>query len=225
KGAEFMSQAGLMLVAPRVLGPRDYGTFALTLAVVGIVSSSLTFGGPTIVSRFVPAAAPHERAAVARALTVRLGWWRAIKLAGLCLVAVAMITIAPERFPAGLTLLVLAALALDTLAALGFQIALGLGHTGVWSARWAIQNSVLIIALVVGYTAWGVNGAVAAIAVSSGCMLAWAVVLLGHRLAAAPSGAPLPERLLRFAALQGVGSLLSLAVMRGGVVAVALLAA
>jgi O-antigen/teichoic acid export membrane protein len=225
KGAEFMSQAGLMLVAPRVLVPRDYGTFALALAVVGLVSTSLTLGGATIVSRFVPAAAPHERAGVARALTVRLGWWRAIKLASLALVAVAMIVLAPERFPAGLTLLVLAALAVDTVAALGFQIALALGHTGVWSARWAIQNSLLTVALVVGYTAWGVHGAVAAITVSSGCMLAWTVALLGRRLMAAPRGAPLPERLLRFATLQGVGSLLSLVVMRGGVVAVALLAA
>ena len=140
------------------------------------------------------------------------------------LVAVTLIAVAPERFAAGLTLLVLAALAVDTAAALGFQIALGLGRTGLWSARWALQNSLLTVGLVAGYAVWGVDGAVAAIAVASACMLVWTAALLGPRLAAAPRGGALPPKLLRFAALQGAGSLLSLAVMRGGVVAVALLA-
>jgi O-antigen/teichoic acid export membrane protein len=225
KGAEFASQAALMLVAPRVLGPEDYGTFAVALAVVGIVSASFSLGGPMIASRFIPAAAPDDRLAVARALAVRFAWWRAIKLAGLTLVAVTLIAVAPERFPAGLTLLVLAALAVDSVAALGFQIALGLGRTGVWTARWGLQNSLLIVGLVAGYAVWGVDGAVAAIAVSSACMLVWTAALLGPRLAAAPRGGALPARLLRFAALQGAGSLLLLAMMRGGVVAVALLAA
>jgi O-antigen/teichoic acid export membrane protein len=225
KAAEALSQAALVLVAPRLLGPSDYGTFAVALAVVGLVSSSLSLGGPVVMSRFVPAAAPADRDAVARALTIKLAWWRAIKIALLAVLAVTLILVAPSRFQAGFTLLVLAALALDAVAALGFQAALGLGHTGVWSARWSVQNALVIAALIAGHALWGVHGAVAGIALASGCVLAWVAAVVGPRLVAAPRGGAIPDGLLRFVALEGLAGVFSVAVLRGGVPAVALLGA
>jgi O-antigen/teichoic acid export membrane protein len=78
KGLEFLGQALLVVLIPRVLGPSSYGTFALALAIVSIGSLSLSLGGPTVMARFVPAASPGERAATARALAIRLGRWRVL---------------------------------------------------------------------------------------------------------------------------------------------------
>ena len=57
---------------PRPLGPHAYGQFALALAIVTLGSLSLSLAGSAVMNRFVPAAAPAERAAMARALAVRL---------------------------------------------------------------------------------------------------------------------------------------------------------
>ena len=57
----------LVSVVPRSLGPAGYGVFSLALAIVTIGSASFALGGPSLMSRFVPAAAPELRPALARA--------------------------------------------------------------------------------------------------------------------------------------------------------------
>jgi O-antigen/teichoic acid export membrane protein len=56
-------------------------------------------------------------------------------------------------------------------------------------------------------------------------MLVWSASVVGPRLAAAPRGAATPAGLLRFATLQGLSGLFTLAALRGGVITVALLGA
>src|SRR5205809_2912895 len=77
KAAEALTLVALATVIPRALGPADYGVFAVVLAVVGIVSMSLSLGGPLLLARFVPAAAPSERGALALALAARIARFRA----------------------------------------------------------------------------------------------------------------------------------------------------
>src|SRR5881398_2025284 len=100
KAAETLTLVGLATIIPRALGPADYGVFAVVLALVGIVSTSLSLGGPLLLSRFVPAAPPAERGALALALALRIARFRAAMLAS-AIAGVAILAIAaPARLSA-----------------------------------------------------------------------------------------------------------------------------
>ncbi len=225
KAGELTTQVLLILLLPRVLGPVDYGTFALALSIVTLGSSSLAVGGPTLMSRFVPAAAPAERDAVARALLFRVGRWRVLGMAGAGVVAALLVLLFPDRFPAVLTGLIALALVLDITATLSFQIALGMGRTAMWSHRFGVQNALVVAAALVGHALGGSQGAVAGIAVASGLVLVWGWASVGPRLRAAPADAELPSGALRFGARYAISNVLTMLVHRGAIVAVSLLAA
>ena len=72
KAAEAVTLVLLATVVPRLLGPADYGRLSVVLTLVAVGSVALTLGGATLLSRYVPAAPAQERAALARALTLRL---------------------------------------------------------------------------------------------------------------------------------------------------------
>lgn len=224
KAAEAVTLGLLATVVPRLLGPTDYGRFAVALTVVAIGSVAMTLGGATVLARYVPAAAPAGRAALARALTLRLARNRAVAFAVLAVLAAAAVAWDPGRFDPVHTVLVLVALGLNVAATLALQAGLGLGRAAVWSARYPVQNAVLIVAVLVLYHTHQVPGAVAAIVVAG-----LAAAGLGL-LAAAPlwrAGSPpgvFPDGVLRFGLLQAVsGALIQLA-QRGGVLVVAWLA-
>jgi O-antigen/teichoic acid export membrane protein len=225
KAAELASLALLVTLVPRVLGPSVYGLFALALAIVTFGSMALSLGGPTVLSRFVPAAQAGEREAVARALTIRLAWGRGLQLVAVAAGAAALAAIAPHRFPPLLTGLVVLALALDGAATLSLQAGLGLGRIALWSFRYPLQNAVTIAAVLALFELAGRTGAVAALAVAAGCVLAFGVAAVGGTLLRAAPRVPLPPGALRFGALQAAGGVLGQVVHRGGVVAVALLGA
>src|SRR5262245_28915253 len=108
-----------------------------------ITSGTIAFGGATAMSRFVPAAHPAERDAVARALFLRLARWRAVQIVAIAVVATALALIAPDTFPPDLCALVALAIALDVGATVAFQADLGFGNPVPWSFRFPVQNLVL----------------------------------------------------------------------------------
>ncbi len=225
KAAEAVTLGLLATVVPRVLGPADYGRFAVPLTVVAIGSVAMTLGGATLLASYVPAAPPGQRGGLARALSVRLARNRAVAFAVLTVIATALVTWNPARFPPLLTALVLIALALNVVATLALQANLGLGRAGAWCARYPVQNAVLIVAAVVLYDAAGVTGAVAAIAVSAAVAFGLGVVAAAPLLRRRLPPAAVPEGALRFGLLQATSGALVQVAQRGGVIAVALLAA
>src|SRR3954451_7930512 len=198
KAGELAAQAVMIAVLPRALGPVDYGTFALCLSIVTLAASSIAIGGPTLMSRYVPAAAPARRDAVARALALRVGRWRVVGLVAAGLVAVVLTLTMPGSFPAVLTALVTVALALDVIATLAFQIALGMGRTAMWSNRFGAQNLALVVTAVAGYALAGVNGAVGGILVASATTVVWGWAAVWPLLTAAPKDAEIPSGAMRF---------------------------
>jgi hypothetical protein len=68
KAFEFLTLLLMVTLVPRLLGPSDYGLFALAVAIVTIGSASLSPGGVWLMARFIPATAPADRASVAQAL-------------------------------------------------------------------------------------------------------------------------------------------------------------
>ncbi|MGQ0719454.1 MAG: hypothetical protein ACT4NP_19495 [Pseudonocardiales bacterium] len=225
KVAEAVTLVLLATVVPRALGPADYGRFAVALTVVAIGSVAITLGGATLLARYVPAAAPGERGALARALSVRLVRNRAVLFAVLTVIAAALVTWDPARFPPLLTALVLIALALNVVATLALQADLGLGHAGAWCARYPVQNAVLVVAAVVLYDAAGTTGAVAAIVVSAVVAFGLGAVAVTPLLRRRLPPVAVPEGALRFGLLQASSGALVQVAQRGGVIAVALLAA
>lgn len=223
KLAEALTLVALVTLVPRVLGPADYGLFALALAVVTIGASAAALGGPALLTRFVPAAAAADRQALAYALAARLGRARAAQAAALVLAAIVLAAAAPERFPPVPTLLVGLALALEIFATFAFQLALGLGAARAWSFRFPLQNATLVLAALVLYEVAGLWGAVAAIPVASGVALATGAAVLLPRLERRPRRVAVPPDAIRFGLFQALGGLFVQVVHRGPVVVVVLL--
>jgi O-antigen/teichoic acid export membrane protein len=223
KAAEALTLVALVTLVPRALGPADYGLFAVVLAVVGIVSMSLSFGGHVLLSRFVPAAPPAEQGALALALALRIGRFRALMVTGAVVVVAVLATVAPERLPPIVALLIGLALALDVAAALIYQVALALGQPVLWSFRFAFQNTLLVAAVLALHASVGETGAVAAVAIASGGVLALGLPAVIRRLRRARALPSLPPGALRFGILQGFGGFFVQIVMRGNVPLVLLL--
>jgi O-antigen/teichoic acid export membrane protein len=222
KAAEGVTLVLLATLVPRLLGPADYGRLSVVLTLVAVGSVALTLGGSTLLARYVPAAPPDERPALARALTLRLARNR---LAPFALLAVVGIVLAAAgRVPAPASAWVLLALALNVAATLALQADLGLGRAAAWSARYPVQNAVLISAVVVLHAAAGVSGAVAGVAVAGGAGLALALAVTASLWRTAPH-APLqlPAGAARFGLVAAVTGALTQLVQRGGVVAAVLL--
>lgn len=224
KAAEILGLVALATVLPRVLGAADYGRFALALTVVTLGTVSLTLGGPAVMARFVPAVAPARRAAVARAIGTRLAVGRVAQVALLAAVAAGLATAAPATFPPLHVAIVVAALAVNVAAALALQVGLGLGRTTAWSMRWGLHNAILVAAALPLYAAFGATGAIAALVPAGAAALILGVSAVAGPLRGAPRGAPLPPGTVRFGALQAASGVITQAVHRGGVVAVAVVA-
>jgi len=222
KAAEAVTLVLLATVVPRLLGPADYGRLSVVLTLVAVGSVALTLGGATLLSRYVPAAPAQGRAALARALTLRLARNRIAPFA--LLATVAAVLAAAGRVPPSAAAWVLLALALNVAATLALQADLGLGRAAAWSARYPVQNAVLIAAVVALYATAGVSGAVAGVAVAGGAGLVLALTATASLWRAAP-GAPvnLPTGAARFGLTAAATGALMQLVQRGGVLAAALL--
>ena len=220
-----MTLIALATVVPRALGPADYGLFAVVLAVVGIASMSLSLGGPLLLSRFVPAAPAAERNALALALALRIARFRALMLAGRNRVGGCSLSIVvPDRFPTEAALFVSMVLVLDVAATLIYQVALALGHPRLWSFRFPLQNTLLVVAALALYATAGVNGAIAAVAIASG----WYAP--GRSTRWSPGNCDRPSRFRHFRSercasgfLQGISGLFVQITLRGNVPLVLLL--
>lgn len=221
KAAEAVTLALLATVVPRLLGPTDYGRFAVALTVVALGSVAMTLGGATVLSRYVPAAQPERRAGMARALTLRLARNRAAAFGALAVLAAGGVVWDPTRFPPLVTALVLLALALNVAATLALQAGLGLGRTGAWSARYPVQNAVLITAVLVLYPAHQVPGAMVAITLAGLAAAGLGAVASTPLWRAGPAPVTLPDGVPRFAVLQAVAGALVQLTQRGGVLVVA----
>ena len=223
KSAEALTLIALATVVPRALGPADYGLFAVVLAVVGIASMSLSLGGPLLLSRFVPAAPAAERNALALALALRIARFRALMLAAAIALVVALSIVVPDRFPTEAALFVSMALVLDVAATLIYQVALALGHPRLWSFRFPLQNTLLVVAALALYATAGVNGAIAAVAIASGGTLLVGVPMVARQLRPTKPLPSLPLGALRFGILQGISGLFVQITLRGNVPLVLLL--
>jgi O-antigen/teichoic acid export membrane protein len=191
---------------------------------VTVGSLAMVLGGPATMARFVPTAPPDARQALARRLGLRLAAGRGVQVLAVAGVATVAALVDGDRFPPLATAVVVAALGLNVLASVGLQVGLGLGRAAPWSARYPLQNAILVAAVLVLHPLAGDAGALVAILVAGaaaavlGCAVAWPVVATPGADVALPAGA------LRFGQLQAAGAALTQLAQRGGVLAVAVLA-
>jgi len=223
KALEAVTLVLLFTLVPRLLGPSDYGSFAVALSLVTLASAASALGGPTWLSRFVPTVPVADRPGLARALAVRSARWRI----GVCGVAALIATVLaladPERFDPVACFLVVLAITLDVAATLVYQVGLALGRIGLWSLRYPIQNAVLVAGVLVLHAGFGIEGAFAGIALSSGAALAVGLAFVPPWRGPA-SATALPAGAARFAVIYGASGFFVQLLHRGGVVLVALLA-
>jgi O-antigen/teichoic acid export membrane protein len=224
KVVELATLVVLATVVPRLLGPADYGRFALALTVVTIASLALTLGGPPLVTRFVPPAPPEQRVALARALAARLGRSRAVLVAAMATAVTVAVASGATALPPAETAIVLAAVAFNVATTVVLLVPLGLGRPGPWSARYPFQNAILIGSVLVLAPVAGAVGPVLAILVAAATATIAAVVVVGPLLAvASPASVAVPAGALRFGALQASGAALVQLTHRAGVLVVAVL--
>src|SRR5581483_5402566 len=213
KAAEAVPMVLLVTLVPRLLGPGPYGRVALAV------------GGPMLLTRFVPAAEPTGRPALARALAVRLAWLRALTLTGVAGVAAVLGVARPDVFHPFELVLVVGALWLDVAATLFFQVALSLDRAALWAFRYAFQNALLVAAVSAFAVLGGTSEAIAGVTVASAGALVVGAVTALPTLARAQRGSPIPPGALRFGVVQGAGGVLAQFMHRAAVPAVAVLAA
>jgi O-antigen/teichoic acid export membrane protein len=223
KSAEVVTLVLLATVVPRVLGPVDYGRFSVPLTVVTVGSLALTLGGPTTMARYVPAAAPGERPALARRLGGRLARGRAVQLGVLALLAIVAGLWRGDLFPPFVTACVLLAIALNVLATLGLQVGLGLGRTAAWSTRYPVQNVVLVTGVLLLYGLAGERGSLAALVLAGAAAAGLGAIVAAPVVRAPAVLVDLPDGAIRFGMLQAGGAACMQLAHRGGVLAVAVL--
>lgn len=223
KVLELATLVPLLTVVPRELGPRDYGALALALSLLTIGSAAAALGGPTLMSRFVPAAPTEERASLALALTLRSAPWRVGASATVLVGVIVTATLAPDWVPPLPAALVAAALVLDVAATLLLQASLALGNVRAWILRYPLQNATLVAAVLVLHAIWGRDGALAALPISSAAALALAAATVVPRLRGVRAAPRLPSGVGRFALLQGASGALLMVTHRGGIVVLAVL--
>lgn len=221
KAVEICTLALLATVVPRVLGPSDYGRFSVPLTIVTLGSLAMTLGGPTLMARYVPAAAINERVALAKAIGARLARGRALQLAGIA--GVAALAVAADAVTPLVTAIVVASLALNVVATLALQVALGLGRTGAWSFRYPIQNAVLIGAVLVLHSRSGSDGAILAVALAAIAGAGFAALVVVPIVRLPTRRVPVPDGAIRFGVHQATGAALTQFSQRGSVIAAALL--
>ncbi|NNF39372.1 MAG: hypothetical protein HKN71_11945, partial [Gemmatimonadetes bacterium] len=155
KAIEIVTQALMVTLLPRLLGPVEFGRLMVAVTVVTLASVAISLGAPAAFARFVPAESPGRRRGLAWSMTRHLFRIRAVQIVGAAAVGLALAVTLPARIPALDTGLVVSALAIDVAAVLGAQIALGLGLTWVWSFRIAVKNAVLLLAVPLLYVVAG----------------------------------------------------------------------
>ena len=224
KAVELVTMLLLATIVPRVLGPEAYGRFAVPLTIVTLGSLAMSLGGPTLLARYVPAAPPHERLGLARAIGARLARGRALQMAVVAAAATIASLLRPDQLPPTATAIVVLALALGVAASVALQVPLGLGQTGPWIVRYPIQNTVLIVAVVLLHRSTVVDGGLVAILLATVVTAGFAAVVLWPIIRTPAARVPIPDGAVRFGALHAAGAALLQVVHRGGVVLVAVLA-
>ncbi|MGI9112098.1 MAG: hypothetical protein ACR2GT_07885 [Gaiellaceae bacterium] len=223
KALEAVTLVLLITLVPRLLGPADYGSFAVALSIVTVGSAASALGGPTWMSRFVPTVAAADRPGLARALAGRSARWRIGVCALAAIVAVALALVDPGRFSPLTCVLVLLALVLDVAATLVYQMGLALGRVALWTLRYPVQNAILVAAVPAFHAAFGNAGALAGIALSAACALALGLVVVSP-LRGVVGSAAVPPGAARFALVYGASGFFVQLLHRSGIVLVALLA-
>lgn len=224
KAVEVVTLIALATVLPRVMGPADYGRFAVPLTVVTIGSLALTLGGPVVLARYVPAVPEAERLALAKALGLRLARGRAVQLVVIAAVAAVGVMVVPDALRPVETALVVVALVLNTGALLALQVGLGLGRTTAWSFRYPLHNAVLVVAVLVLYPLSGTMGAIVAIVVAGATVGVFGSVVVSPLRSVSRAQVGLPDGAIRFGVHQATGAALTQFAQRGGVIATAVLA-
>lgn len=224
KAVEIATLALLATVVPRALGPSDYGHFSVPLTIVTLGSLAMTLGGPTLMARYVPSAAPDERVAIAKAIGARLARGRALQLAAIAGAAGLLVAVDLDAFSPADTGLVVLALALNVAATLALQVGLGLGRTGAWSFRYPLQNAVLVGSVLVLHSFAGRGGAALAIGVAALAGAVFAASVVTPLVRPPTARVPVPDGAIRFGVHQATGAALTQFSQRGSVLAVALLA-
>lgn len=229
KLVELPPLALIFTLVPRVLGPSRFGEFALGFFTVTLGSACVAVSGAALMSRFVGASPLRQRTIVAHDLAVDLARRRVVQIGGLGLLGVALAVSFPARFPPTFTAVVVGALAIDLLATLCFQVLLGLGRTGLWSFRYAIQNSTILASALVLTATFGPSAAVGSLLIGSiialmiGTVAVFGPLREGRRAAAADRQHTISPDVGRFRIFKGLSNVLTQLTHRGGVILVAVL--
>ena len=215
KWAETVSQALLVLILPRALGPSAYGEFAVAFAAVSLLSLGLGLGAPLAAIRYVPAATAGERLGLARTVARSVAISRARILAALTAAAVAL---APPVLgvPLLLTLVVCAAAWCSVGSSIASELALAAGRSGVWNIRFPLENALVVVAASAGYATAGAHGAITGMALACAATFAVLFTRLATHLRGARGGPRLPAGAVAYVRLETVSVVLGTIVMRGG---------
>lgn len=221
KWAELVTQALLVLLVPRALGPAAYGEFAVAFAVVSVLSLGLGLGAPLAAVRYIPAAGPHERLAQARAVAANVARSRA-RILGALTVAALVVVPAFLDVPPAVTAAVCLAAWCSVGSSIASELGLALGRPRLWNARFPLENGLVVAAAPAGYAVAGEHGAIAGLLLATTITFGVLFAGVARELREAPPGIPLPPQAVTYARFQTGTVILGTLVQRGGPLAMPL---
>ena len=215
KWVELVTQALLVLLVPRVLGPAAYGEFAVAFAAVSVLSLGLGLGAPLAAVRFVPAAGPEERLARARAVAAGVARSRA-RILGVLTAAALVLAPALLDVPLAVTAAVCLAAWCSVGSSVASELSLALGRPRLWNLRFPLENGLVVAAAPAGYAVGGAHGAIVGLLLATAATFAVLFAGVARELREAPGGVPLPAGAASFARFQTVTVILGTLIKRGG---------
>lgn len=169
--AQYPFIALFAMLVPRLMGPDNYGRYALFVSLVGMLSAFLDLGATEISARTVPELQQrHDEAGIRTFFSRLLGFKMALDLSLIGSAAIVALVILAGKstsafiWPMGLTLF------LGDLGGMAYALLFGLNRLAICSARDPIRRAVGLVLVVVLFPKLGFAGAVLSVVLVEGLL-------------------------------------------------------
>lgn len=171
RGFDVLRSLAFAVLIPRLLGPADFGRFALLSSVAYWFAVLTGLGSTQLMGRFVPVMLLREERSAARRLLGNLLAVRAISGGAAAVVYLAFMATWLRDLPLLLLAAMAAGVALRSVAQVPFAFFLGLDQAARWGIGEVVRRWSSLVLIVGGTLTFGVRGACLGVALAEVCVL------------------------------------------------------
>lgn len=162
KTAQYPFLALTMVVVPRLMGPVQYGEYALLISIITVIASSIDFGASAeMFGRFVPEFEVNQQTNVVRRLASNiLGLRMLIGLSTTVVLFGVLSVLYGDQFPAMILVVICMIVIVREVQIVPYSLLYGLNKLGLRSTQLVMRRALSLVFLLVLYHFLGLLGAV-----------------------------------------------------------------